>query len=406
MISLEEAQTLVSRHIPKLSSEIIPVCDASGRVLASSLRTPAALPRFDASAVDGYAIQSASTRDATPECPVRIPVVSTVRAGATSRVLCGPQRALRIFTGAAIPTGADAVVMQEHVVTSDGDIIISHRVKPGENVRRRGEEFEKGETVLSMGTLVTPPVEGLLASMGRSKVPVSRRPRVSLIVTGSELRSPAEPLRHGEIYDANLPAILSSLASHHVEVVHWQRAGDDADSLRQAMDEGLRAADVLITVGGVSVGDYDFVRDVCASLRIREIFWGVAIKPGKPSYFGVKGRKIVFGLPGNPVAALLTFGLFVDPALAGMSGRRPRQLLMTATLAEELRKKHGRLEFVRGMLMSDENGKLVVSPLRARGSHMLSGLAEANALIHLPLEESRFPAGSTVKVTLLRWSLS
>lgn len=406
MITLEEAQTLVSRHIPKLGTEIIPVCDAAGRVLAAPLRTPSALPRFDASAVDGYAIRSESTRDATPECPIHIPVVATVRAGAASRVQCGPHRALRIFTGAAIPLGADAVIMQEHAITRDGDIIISHRVRPGENLRRRGEEFEKGETVLSTGTLVTPPVEGLLASMGKTKVPVSRKPRVFLIVTGSELRSPAEPLRQGEIYDANLPAILSSLASHQVQLVQWQRAGDDADSLRQAMDEGLRVADVLITVGGVSVGDYDFVRDVCVSLRIREVFWGVAIKPGKPSYFGVKGRKMVFGLPGNPVAALLSFGLFVDPALASMSGRRPRQLLLTATLSEELRKKHGRLELVRGVLVSDDDGKLVVSPLRARDSHMLSGLVEANALIHLPLEESRFPAGSTVKVTLLRWSLS
>ncbi|MBR9978855.1 MAG: molybdopterin molybdotransferase MoeA [Bacteroidetes bacterium] len=405
MIPFETARDLIRQHCFRLSTESVALEKTDGRVLAVDIRARSPMPRFDSSAVDGYALSSVQTKHASHGVPVTLPVIATIRAGDAYRLRAGQQQALRIFTGAMLPPGTDSVIMQEHVRQEQGVILIDREVKPGENVRRKGEEFSRNDTVLKKGTRVTPPVHGLMAAMGLRSVRVTRMPRVSVIVTGSELRPSGERPGKGEIIDSNSPSIAAALAGCGIEPMSIHRVDDDPEALRAAMSAGLMNSDILITVGGVSVGDYDFVRDVSDTLGIREIFWTVAMKPGKPNFFGKKGKTLIFGLPGNPVAALLSFHFFVRTALSIMTGREQEtETLFQAVLTREVRKKAGRCEFVRAALSNGPKGELLVSPHKAQHSHMLSGMTEANALIHFPADTICLPENQLVTVSLLQWT--
>ena len=351
---------------------------------------PFDVPHFDNSQVDGYALR------ASDNGPLRI--VGESAAGGPTPPPVGEGEAVRIFTGAQIPLGADAVAMQEDARREGAVVWLDAAPAPGENVRRKGEEIAAGTQFDVRGRIAIPPLVGLAASFGLAEVEAYRRPRVVVVGTGSELVPPGEPLGSGQVYASNPEAIAAALRTMGIEDVEARLVGDEPDLTDVVLDRALEDADVLITVGGVSVGDRDLVRPTLASLGVEERLWRVAMKPGKPFYFGTMGEKLVFGLPGNPVSALVTFLTLVRPALRAMLGIADAEEETTVRLGSAIRRKDLRYEFVRATL---KNG--VATPVSAQGSHMQTGLAFADALIHVPDGVASLDEGDEVTITPLRW---
>lgn len=403
MIAYEEAVAEVLRWSKRLADERVSLETAVGRVLSRDVRAARAVPHFDSSAVDGFAVGADALR-AAGNAPERLPVAATIRAGDTRIPALAKNRAIRIFTGSALPRGARAVVMQEDCTFGDGVVQIGAPPSEGQNIRRAGAEFRKNELVLRSGTVVTPPVAGMLAMLGRAEVHVRRLPRLTLIVTGDELRRPGERVRPGEVYDANSIALHAALSQWRVGRVRVVPVKDSAAAVRAGFRRALADSDVVVSVGGVSVGDYDFVRGAVVALGVRIRFWKVAMKPGKPLMFGTKGKTLVFGLPGNPVAAMLGAALFVRPSLHRMSGAAIEPTTKrVAILADAVTKKPGRAEFVRARTRAGGGELLTVTPTKRQESHQLSGLAAADCLLYVPAEASRLEAGTTVSIIPLPW---
>ena len=406
MIDFEEARGKILKKSSVLPSRRVRVHDAIGSVLAEHVKARENIPLFNASAVDGYGVHRNDIESAVEFSPVTLQLAGTLRAGDNGKEPLKKGNCVKLMTGAMVPRGVDTVIMREFAEEVDHRVILRARMRRGDNVRRRGEEFVKGALVLKSGTLITPPVVGLLATLGRSTVKVYRKPKVALIITGNELAPADEPLRRGFIRESNSPALIAALRSVGIERIRVNRVADNRSALIRVLSTALRAADVIITVGGVSVGDFDYVREVAHTVGVEKVFWRVAIKPGKPFFFGTKAGKLVFGLPGNPVSALLTFHLLVVPALRRVMGCKPRdELFMRARLEHPLRRNPERMEFVRGLVRRTSAGELIVSATRGQDSHMLGGLAAANCLIHVQpgtkdLGKSRF-----VDVQLLSWQL-
>lgn len=408
MLTYQEGLHLIFENTHPLETVRMPLAQLSGRVLAEDVYAPFPLPRFDSSAMDGYAVSSADFTAASEECPIPLKVVDTIRAGDPGTTPLEPGTVRRIMTGAILPPGADAVVKREDVETAAG-LLATRPIPKGANIRRAGEERPQGSLLLTKGTRVTPPVAGLLATIGAFEAVVYRIPEVYLIITGDELLQPGSNLLPGRIFDSNRVALAHSLQRAGIVKPQIAHCRDDETALRELTGRALATADIVITVGGISVGDYDYVRQVNASLGVREIFWRLAIKPGKPVFFGTfQGRRkrsvLVFGLPGNPVSALVGLELFVKPALRKMSGSvMSNSFKMKARLLRELFKKDDRLEFLRGR-MSNLDGEVVVEAVREQDSHMLSGLVSANCLILFPKDLKHLPADTTVEILELNWS--
>ncbi len=404
MISLDKARTIVLKEARPLPPEILPAGGVAGAVLAEQIIAPHPIPRFDASAVDGYAVRTEDLAEHAGSA-VRLRVGGIQRAGDTRARSVHRGETIRVLTGALIPRGADAVIMQEDAVRSGSSVSFSVLPPAGGNIRPAGAEFHRGAVMLPRGSRITPPAAGLLATAGRRAVRVHRRPRVAVVVTGDELRGPGEKLKAGQIRDSNGPALLAGLERLRTTVVSQTRAGDSVRALRPALSRALRVADVVVVAGGVSVGDYDLVRGVLTDLGVKERFWRIAVKPGKPVSFGTRGRTLVFGLPGNPVGALLMFDLLVAPAIRRMGGQAVRpQGVIRATLSAPLRKRTERLELVRAVLTDRPGGRPVAVPVRSQESHMLGGLAAANAVVLFPPEQRSIRRGAVVNVLPLSWS--
>lgn len=405
MIPFDEALRRILQHAAVLGRERVPLGAARGRVLAEALRSPGGWPLFDNSAVDGYGVRAGDVGGADADRPARLRCTQTVRAGEdASGVSIAAGEAVRIFTGAMIPAGVQAVVMREDAIDGGDTVELRRSAAAGANIRRRHTECRPGDELLAPGAPITPQVVGLLAACGQMDVAVYRRPRVVLVGTGDELIQPGRPLRPGQIHDSNSPALAAALAGLGLEAVETRHAVDEAAALRADLAAALDTADVLITVGGVSVGDYDLVRDVLQDLGVQEVFWGVAMKPGKPNFFGLRptaaGRsaRLVFGLPGNPVSAMVSLRQLVFPALRRMLGfdevLAPRR---AAVLTDPVVRRPGRLEFARGTALH-KDGDLQVTVLAGQDSHMLVALARANCLVILPAERERFDAGERVMI--------
>lgn len=409
MISFDEARAAVLANADRLSTCRVGLAQARGSVLAEPVQTPHDLPTFDNSAVDGFGVHAADVAGAGVESPATLPLCRTIRAGddVADFVLQAGQTA-KILTGAPVPPGVDAVIMREYCREEDATVHIERSAKPGENIRRRGEEFAQGQQILEAGLRITPPVVGLLATLGLTEVAVFRKPRVVVIVTGDELVQPGQPLKPGKIYESNSFALRSILSEMGVEQVDTLQLADDRAALTAGLGRALQDADVLITVGGVSVGDYDFVKDVLADLDVEQVYWQINMKPGKPNYLGVyrneKGVKtLVFGLPGNPVSVQVSFHQLVKPAILKMMGvQQLERQRLPAELVADIRRKAGRQEFLRGVL-STQDGRSIVRPVAGQGSHMQGGLAEANCLIDVPPDRAALSKGDQVFVELLTW---
>ena len=386
MTPFPEARALVLRHVAPLGTERVPLARLAGRALAQTVVAPFDVPGFDNSQVDGYAYRRA---DAGPRR-----IVGESAAGGPPAPRVGAGEAVRIFTGAPLPEGADAVAMQEDCAVADGLVTVREE---GDYVRHRGEEIAAGTTFDVRGRLATPPLVGLVASFGVAEVEVHRPPTVVVVGTGSELVPPGSPLGPGQVYASNPDAIASAVRTLG-GVASARLVRDDPAATRAALEEALREADVLIAVGGVSVGDHDLVRPTLAALGVEEILWRVAMKPGKPFYLGRRGGRTAFGLPGNPVSALVTFALLVRPALRRMMGLADAEEETTARLGTPIRRADLRYEFLRATLKDG-----VATPVAAQGSHMQTGLAFADALVHVPEGVASLREGDAVTVTPLRW---
>ena len=376
-------------HAGRLPAENVPIVEAGGRVSAVDVRARVDLPPFASSAMDGFAVRAA-------DLPGSLRIAGESAAGRPFGGQLGPGSAVAISTGAVVPEDADAVVPIENVSVTDNAVTISKSVEPGAHVRPRGGDVTSGEVVVPAGVRLTPARLAAAAASGVAELSCARRPRVAVLATGSELVGPGGSLRPGQIYETNSVMLSTAAAGVGAEVVLQPSVADDEEALRETLERGL-AADVLVTSGGVSVGEHDLVRAVELELGVEEVFWRVAMKPGKPVSFGVRGETLVFGLPGNPVSALVGCELFVKPALRALQGLAdPLPRFEPGRLAVGLRRNEERDEFVRAGAQVDGD-ELVLEPVIGQESHMLVRSAAADALVHIPRGNGELAAGSTVR---------
>ena len=389
LLTFEEAQARILAAARTLPAESVQVGDAAARVLVEDVRSTVDLPPFPSSAMDGYAVRSA-------DLPGTLRVVGESAAGAPFAGTLGPGDALAISTGAVVPEGADAVAPVEIVVKHDNNTVeVGRELEAGASVRLRGGDISAGDVVAPAGTRLGPAALAGIAAVGVASVSCTRRPRVAILATGSELVVPGESLEPGQIYESNTLMLAAALAVAGAEIVSAPAVRDDEAALRKALERGLEC-DVLVTSGGVSVGEHDLVREVERELGVDEVFWRVAIKPGKPLAFGTRGETLVFGLPGNPVSALVGAELFVKPALRALQGiAEPLPRFEPGRLGIDLRRNPERDDFLRGRSRSDGDA-VVLEPLRGQESHMIASASAADALVHVPRGNGELTAGAVV----------
>lgn len=402
MITFEKAIKLVLANTSQMKTENLSLKKSLGCFLAQDLKANTDLPRFTASAADGYVVKINDVKNASEKYPVSLPLRGEIKAGDFVNVSLKQGETYRILTGAPIPKNVDAVVMKEFTEQIEGNIFFKSPTGIGQNIRYQGEEYKKGAKIISRGTFINPIVIGAIASLGKTDVKVYRKPKVAILVTGNELVPLGKKLKQGQIYDSNFYTLDSALRQMCINAINLGIAQDEKNSLYKKIKSGIETVDVLLVSGGISVGEYDFVQEIFNQLKIKKIFWRVAIKPGKPTYFGVKGGKLVFGLPGNPVASFVTFHQFVKPALKiMMGGIEFKSKLLNATIDQDLKKKSRRLEFVRGILDYSDSGDLHVTPISGRGSHMLGSMAAADCLILFPKDLDKIERGNRVQISLI-----
>lgn len=394
LISIDAARERVLAATRPLAAEEVPLSGALGRVLAEDVTSGLSVPAFASSAMDGYAVASG------PEAELE--VIGESRAGHPAAVRVGPGAAVRISTGAAVPDGADAVVPVENAeaALTNGRVRVPATVA-GENVRYPGEDVAAGRRVLEAGTRLGPAELGVAASVGRPALRCRLRPRVAVLVTGDELTEPGATLRPGGIYSSNSYALAGQVELAGAELVMRQTVPDDFDATRDTIERALAAADLVVVSGGVSVGPHDHVKDALAALGAEERFWGVLLRPGKPTWFGTHGdRTLVFGVPGNPVSAMVTFQLFARPALAALQGADPSATRGWAVLDEPVPRHPRREQTVRVRLRAAEEGWHALLT-GGQDSHMLSSMLGADALARIAPGEGVVAEGDRVEIELL-----
>lgn len=397
MIALDDARAEILSSVSVLTPVELPTTAALGCVLAADVRSDVAVPPFDNTAVDGFAVRA---EDAT-EVPARLDVVATLAAGAAPERKVGPGEAIRIMTGAPMPPGADAVVMVEDTELDGEAVVIGRAAAPGDHVRPAGEDVSPGQVVFGAGTLVAAGHLGVLASIGRSAVSVYPRPRVGVLSTGDELVDDDRPLNPGEIRDANRPTLLALVGEAGCVGVDLGLARDTEAEITEALARGLSSCDALVTSGGVSMGDFDYIKVVLDQLGDMR-WWQVAIKPAKPLAFGLVGGKPVFGLPGNPVSSMVSFELFARPALRRMMGHpQPERPAVRGVADEDLRRRpDGKVHFVRVVAEAGADGRYHVRSSGGQASNLLRSMALANALAVVP-DGDGVASGGDVDVLLL-----
>jgi len=397
LLQIEEAQRLVLERIRPLGAERVPIERTAGRVLAERAAALVDLPPFPSSAMDGFALRSADTEAA----PVTLPVVARIAAGRPAERALAPGEAMEISTGGVVPEGADAVVPLELVEDRESEIVVREPVPTGASVRARGGDVLVGEPILEAGTRLGPSRVAALAAAGVAEVQCTKRPRVGILATGSELRAPGEPLGPGQIYESNGLLLAAALQSAGAVPAQLGVVGDDGEELRRAMERALLGFDMLVTSGGASVGPHDLVRATQAQLRAEEVFWGVAIKPGKPVGFSVRRGHPIFNLPGNPVSVLVTFELLVRPAVEALLGLPdPLPAFREGVLRAGVRRNARRQEFVRARTTRDGD-RVLLEPLTGQESHMIATSARADALVEVEAGEGELAPGEAVRYLAL-----
>ncbi len=403
-ISLSAALNKIEeRVVPVHACERLPIRECLDRVNNEAVKSPHNVPPLPNSAMDGFALAIDSLAQGTV---TELDEVGTAFAGTPFTGTCDPGQCVRIMTGALIPEGADAVIMQEQVeITDAGKIRVDADHRVGENIRQAGEDIAKGETVIDAGARLSPADLGVLASLGIAQLQVKRKPVVAFFSTGDELVSIGEPLEPGKIYDSNRYSLHGMLSRMAVDIIDLGVVKDEPKAMREVLEKAALQADLIISTGGVSVGEADYIRPALADLGTTE-FWKIAIKPGRPLTFGQIEASIFMGLPGNPVAVMVTFSQFVVPAIHALAGAIPkRPALFRARAFDAMRKKPGRYEFQRGIATLDDNGEWEVTKTGKQGSGILTSMSRANCFIVLPDENTGVEAGDEVKIQFFDWSL-
>jgi molybdopterin molybdotransferase len=399
-VRVAEAQEIVLGCVQPVGVEKVALLEALHRVMAEEVTAQRHIPLEDNSAMDGYAVRHADVAGARRDQPAVLEVLEILPAGKSPRHRIVPGTAIKIMTGAPLPEGADTVVQVEHTDGSDTRVQIYRAPRLGSNLRRRGEDIRQGECVLAAQTFLRPAELGVLASVGKAQVLVYQRPRVAILATGDEIIDPGEPDTQGKIINSNSYTLAGQITEAGGSPLLLGVAPDERAIMSQRIASGLRA-DVLITSGGVSVGTFDYVRECLDAFGFQARFWTVAVRPGSPATFGMVGHVPVFSLPGNPVASMVTFELFVRPALRKMTGRRdlfrPR---LDAVLQDEVGKRRGVRTLLRGVLRQ-EDGQTTVTTTGPQGSGILRSMSLANCLIDLPEDTERLQPGASVQVMLL-----
>jgi molybdopterin molybdotransferase len=404
LIELESARRLVLGRAHALQGESVDLSGALGRTLAEDITSVETLPGFDNSAMDGFAVRARDTSDASATSPRLLRTVDESRAGRPARRTLETGQAIAISTGAILPRGADAVVRVEDTQRVGSQVGVRAPVARGEHVRFAGEDVRAGQTVLRAGSSLGAFELGVLAALGRAQVPCVRRPGVRVLTSGDELLDPRDPLRPGNVRDANAYTVPALARLAGAEVLGVQRVGDEPGATAVALEQTL-LADVAVICGGVSVGSHDFVRAALEAAGAEQLFWRVALRPGKPTWFGIRAasgraRTLVFGLPGNPVSAVVTFVLFVAPALRALCGADPERDRLTARMDEDYRKQPGRAEAVRCELQLRDDG-WHARPTGPQGSHVLTSMLGAAGLAIIPSASEGVHAGEEVDIELL-----
>jgi molybdopterin molybdotransferase len=397
LISVTEAQRLILERVRRIDAERVPIERAAGRVLAETASATVDLPPFPSSAMDGYALRAADAASA----PVTLPIVARIAAGSPSPRPLSPGEAMAISTGGVVPDGADSVVPVELVEETAHEVRIAEPVAPGANVRPRGGDVAAGSVVLAEGARLGPGQVGALAAAGLAEVRCAKRPRVGILVTGSELRQPGEPLGPGQIYESNGLLLAAACQSAGAVPAQLGVVPDDRAELERTMERALLGFDMLVTSGGASVGPHDLVRSTFPTFRIEEVFWGVRVRPGKPVAFGVRREHPIFVLPGNPVSVLVTFELFVRPAINALLGA-PEALpaFRRGTLAAAVRRRSERDEYVRAVIRRDGDA-IVLEPVAGQESHMIASAGPADALVEVTAGDGELQAGAEVRYLVL-----
>jgi molybdopterin molybdotransferase len=393
LLPIDEARADVLAATAPLEAHQVPVEDALGRVLAEDVVAAHDVPPFANSAMDGYLV-------AAGPAGRELVVTGESRAGAPATAPPGEGEALRVSTGALVPEGAEAVIPVEQVTVTDGRITTNADVAPGQHIRAPGEDVRGGATVLRRGTRLGAAEIGLAVIAGRAAVLCTRRPVVTVLATGDELVPPGAPLGPGQIHDSNALTLAALATGAGAQVAGRVHIPDDEQATREWLGAALASSDVVIVSGGVSVGPHDHVKPALEALGVTERFWRVALRPGKPTWFGTKDGTLVFGLPGNPVSAMVTFLLFVRPALAALQGADPAQTRITARLTEPVPRNPGRDEAVRVRLTDTPAGR-EATPTGPQGSHQLTSMLGADGLAIVTAGDGEAAAGEPVTVELL-----
>jgi len=389
LVSVSQARALIASSLPQIKPSLKELMHSTGLAAAEDIFSPLDIPAFDQSSMDGYAIYAEDIKGP-------LAVQGVIAAGDGNPELLQRNHAMRIFTGAPLPAGADTIVMQEKVVVDASGITVTDTdIGIGTHVRKLGSELKKGELVLKKGTVITAPVTGLLASLGISSISVYPRLAVCLIATGNELQMPGQPLERGQVYESNIYFLQAALKPYAENLKSALYVRDDLEAIQEALAGALRESDMVILTGGVSVGDYDFVRKAADQLGIHCKFHKVKQKPGKPLYFGTRENKIIFGLPGNPASVVSCFYEYVLPAVRYML-HLPQEELVTAVLKDDFKKVKGLTQFLKAYI---EEGEVEI--LEAQESYRLRSFAVANCLVALDENRLDYEKGETVMVRLL-----
>ncbi len=406
MIKVSEALDIILNSTGSLSSEAVPLTELLGRTLSEDVFSSTDIAPFDNSGMDGYALIASDTKGASPEAPKTLEVIEELRAGMVSSSIIKSGQAIKIMTGAPIPQGADSVIMVEETEKSEvrsqkSEVKIFKEAILGDNIRKAGEDIKKGELVIKKGTLLGPAHIGILASLGISKIDATKKPSVAVIATGDELIDVEEKISHGKLHTSNTYTLYSQVLNCGGIPVNIGIAKDNPLDIEGKIRSALKC-DVIITSGGVSMGDYDFVKDVLAKLGGDIKFWKIAMRPGKPVLFGLLNGRPFFGLPGNPVSSMVAFEMFVKPSLMKMSGQRPdNKKEIEAVLQEDIKKKKGLRFFLRAITQW-KDGSYITKTTGPQGSAILRSMMLANSLIILPEDDEFIEKGSKVKVRLLQ----
>jgi molybdopterin molybdotransferase len=392
MISVTEAKKIINENVFSLQPVTLPLQVSAGLILAENIYATLDIPAFPQSSMDGYAFSFEGWKQHK-----RLKIAGEIAAGSNEIFTLAPENTVRIFTGAAVPVGADTVIMQEKIKTANGELIIEDEaLQPGSSVRPKGSEIKAGALAVEKENILSPAAIGFLAGIGITEVQVYPNPSISIIITGNELQQPGQPLKHGQVYESNsfaLKAVLKQLSFDNIQILY---ATDKSETVTATLQKALKQSDVVLLTGGISVGDYDFVLQAATECGVEKLFHKIKQRPGKPLYFGKKENKLVFGLPGNPSSVLTCFYQYVIPALEKLSKRKIGLQTIKAPFAKTFQKNTGLTHFLKGFY----DGKTAM-PLDAQESYRLSSFAKANCLIQIDEEITSLKEGELVDIYLL-----